>query len=1111
MHPGFCPRLSTVFALLLFLLTTAPAATEYFVALDGCDDTHAGRSRDHAFASIQRGVDALDPGDTLTILPGEYFGTIRGDDLGAPDADTTIRAETPGTVVLRGDIAAPAFWKMDGFRYVYVTAFDTEVHVVNELDTLRVLEAAPNIDELDFSPGHFHQDLDAGRLYLSSTDLNSVLNHRYSFAVSGTHGIYLRNPVRLTIEGLAVTGFNRHGLLSWQESVTDGATWGIFLRDASHCVVRDCRAYFNGRGMVLSSGAAHAGHNVIEHCTAWANASRFGGSYGGISLHMPRNDRVRDSIVFRNGHKGINIRSDAQGTRTVDADGNEVFDVANLSRIVNNLAWGNPGSDFKIKTGYNYIHTVESCIGLGTWSVRPENVSHSIVGRPAREHSPDTINLATELAFDPEAEFADPFNFDYRLQSTSRFCGAGPEGVDRGPFPYAPNIFYLRTDGDDTADGLSVETAWQTLARASEALKPGDTLYLAAGEYAGTLRLSGVAQNNEYMLNVRGRGRERVVLRDTVVVEESGGIAFERLEFARGIIVRDSASIRFDNALFTGNGTAIEADNVVGLKVTHSAFTGFERVAIALRGCRDAFFSGNLYDTARGSAFRTDDAGAVRYSDYNAYREASAAWEVDGVRWSLAQLSAVGREHHATVRVPDYRVVADAVTLANPIDFAVVGPHATPAGPYLPQVGYADESVTIHGPVLHSATPTTANIEWWSSRPEVFEVHWGETPDLENRETLAPSIPYHPHGTHVDPFNTFSMNGLKPGTQYHFRLVHPDADDTRLRFTTPIVAFPPRDLHVSVEGDNANDGLSLATAWRTVGHAADRARPGDTIRIAAGVYPERVRVRTTGEADAPIVFTSLPGEQVIFDGNQRMLASAFNVFNKRHIVIDGFYFRNHGRIWTRGLINIQRAKDIQITRCFADGRSRGTSPELVTAGAVDNLRIRNCVMNTGWGGIALGSVNGLRFENNVIIRSDITPVGFHAVRNAVIARNIITDNLGKKHFAALVPSGSPTLVLEENVFYLRRPESDRPVFGERHGETLAAHDARTEGSRGNITINPKFNVLTGDTETADKDFFSDAFIARFNDFPDLFTTHPDLIERGIGLQPKAFEPFHSNR
>ena len=58
--------------------------------------------------------------------------------------------------------------------------------------------------------------------------------------------------------------------------------------------------------------------------------------------------------------------------------------------------------------------------------------------------------------------------------------------------------------------------------------------------------------------------------------------------------------------------------------------------------------------------------------------------------------------------------------------------------------------------------------------------------------------------------------------------------------------------------DDANDG-SRARPFRTIQHAADVARAGDTVRVMPGVYREAVILEHSGEADRPITFRAESG------------------------------------------------------------------------------------------------------------------------------------------------------------------------------------------------------------------------------------------------------------
>lgn len=72
--------------------------------------------------------------------------------------------------------------------------------------------------------------------------------------------------------------------------------------------------------------------------------------------------------------------------------------------------------------------------------------------------------------------------------------------------------------------------------------------------------------------------------------------------------------------------------------------------------------------------------------------------------------------------------------------------------------------------------------------------------------------------------------------------------------------------YVSPAGDDANDGRSTATPFRTVQRCAAEATPGDTCLIREGVYRETVRPTRSGTATAPITFASYPGERATVSG-----------------------------------------------------------------------------------------------------------------------------------------------------------------------------------------------------------------------------------------------------
>lgn len=69
----------------------------------------------------------------------------------------------------------------------------------------------------------------------------------------------------------------------------------------------------------------------------------------------------------------------------------------------------------------------------------------------------------------------------------------------------------------------------------------------------------------------------------------------------------------------------------------------------------------------------------------------------------------------------------------------------------------------------------------------------------------------------------------------------------------------------AAKGDDRGAGTKDAP-WRTVRHAIDRLKPGDTLLLRGGTYYENVYLALQGRADAKITIRSYPGEQAIIDG-----------------------------------------------------------------------------------------------------------------------------------------------------------------------------------------------------------------------------------------------------
>jgi hypothetical protein len=939
-----------------------------------------------------------------------------------------------------------------GYRFVYAARFDRKPNAVVEHNAMHVLTAKANVAELEFNPGFFHYDAASRTLYISNLDLGPPGRCRYTVSLNAQSGLALYSPRRVVIDGLAATGFH--------------PGWGILLGAPVSCTVRNCISFMNVGGVTLQPveglGKGDGGaNNVVEGCVCYGN------TFGGIVRYGANNDVIRNCRTYRNV-----------------TEGEEHFGIMHYARmtgpllIKNNISWGQ-NFNYSVKGG-NQQERLENCVGLGYVRIATGKMSHNLIGggneydRASTNAPADTILRLREKDLDEDVEFADPANLDFRLQPDSRFRGTAPDGTDRGPFPYAANIFYASPAGNDEASGLSMRTPWRTLARALKGLRPGDTLYLAEGEYAGAAWSN--AGNGETPIRIGARGRGTVIVTGPLSLAGAAAIALERLNFARGVTLSKSRGLTFRNCTFFGPADGLSADQVEDLKITHSVFV---RVPLHLRKSTAVTLSGNLYANAGKPAVRLDDAGAIRYSDYNNYGRPAQSWEVNGATWSFDDVQQ-RHDRYSQTLAPEFTTEKGVPRLANDIAMKSLGPRSTALGIHH-EHDVTPKKLALVGPFLHSTSDTTADIEWWASHPAVFSLAWGETPETPKtvRGFRGP-----------ERFNTFSLTGLQPGQTYYVRIVSADAsrvdatlavlepEGPPLSFKTAPRPADPRVYYVAPDGDDGNSGRHRERAFRTICRAAAEVGPGDTVMIAAGEYNETVRIRAAGTKDRPITFRCVPGEKAVHRAED--LARSFQVVAKPDNRFDGLYFRGQG-FWREGFV-VRRSPRVQITRCLNAMVDAVESPE---------MRVRNCVLHGGWTSLALSRCPDSLVENNVFIMTILRQLTADAP--AVVRRNVFCECVRNKTHQTLLQL-SENVRESDNCFYLRWPEEERLAVNNR---PLPEYRVRT-GSNA-FAANPMMPGTPGRYQGWQR--------ASDEDFDEFFATNPELILRGIGLQPEAFADF----
>lgn len=110
--------------------------------------------------------------------------------------------------------------------------------------------------------------------------------------------------------------------------------------------------------------------------------------------------------------------------------------------------------------------------------------------------------------------------------------------------------------------------------------------------------------------------------------------------------------------------------------------------------------------------------------------------------------------------------------------------------------------------------------------------------------------------------------------------------------TAPSEAFAStNDYYVSNKGDDAAEGRTTETAFRTVSRALEVVQPGDAILILPGIYHEALELEDAGNSRAPITIRGEGGVAVL-DG-QRIMTIGFWCESCTNFVFQNLEIRNY--------------------------------------------------------------------------------------------------------------------------------------------------------------------------------------------------------------------------
>lgn len=201
--------------------------------------------------------------------------------------------------------------------------------------------------------------------------------------------------------------------------------------------------------------------------------------------------------------------------------------------------------------------------------------------------------------------------------------------------------------------------------------------------------------------------------------------------------------------------------------------------------------------------------------------------------------------------------------------------------------------------------------------------------------------------------------------------------------------------YVKPNGNNSNNGLSVASAFQTIQRASNVVNAGDSVVILAGTYSGFYHTKS-GTSSAPIVFHAQPG--VIINAPNATTNDGINLESANYIIIEGFKVYGLPRAGIRSVLNT----GVIIRNNIADSCVKWG----ILTGFSENILIENnsCSRSVQEHGIYFSNSadnpiirNNTCFGNSgcgIHMNADLSMGGDGIISNALVENNIIYNNGG---------------------------------------------------------------------------------------------------------------------
>lgn len=823
---------------------------------------------------------------------------------------------------------------------------------------------------------------------------------------------------------------------------------------------------------------------TIANCVLFSNAK------SGIDVRDTANAVILNNLTYANGASGISVGGDIVGS----AD----------ALVAQNTSYGNGA--YGILVGEGDLSPVASPNAVVLSNTLANNALAGIKVTPASQRTyAGAFNVSNEPLDPPSTKdvtdlYADPLfvnpagadgilggpgfaDDDFHLQPASPAIDYGPADVtavgltggtqgDGSPdigtvdagyhygntvshyvVPAIPQTpIFVRVTGSDANDGRTPAQAVRTIRQAAALARPGNRIVVGAGTYQeGDINLgsgSGVSTPLYRPIEFIGDG-------DGVLTGDAGPVVVNAgKNFQTGFDILGSSNVVIDGFYITGgtdSGIQIRArQEASGLHpsdhvtVSNSIVFSNTRSGILVRDSPNATLFNNLV-YANGTAgiamggFRLGSPNARVISNTIYGNGANAitignkvSQDVVGSTGALVVDNLLDQNGGRAILVTPLSLPGY-IAAAN-LDSTVVGSlgFVAPAGldGILGGAGFADDDFHLQQ-VSAGQTTTSIAVDRGAAAAALMGLDQGTTRTDAVADAAIADVGFH--------------YGLGGG-------VRPRVVDVMPLLAQLLPASATRTLFVRADGNDTLDGLSPATAFASIGAAAQAAVPGDQIVVAPGRYVEgEIHLNNSGTPTQPIAFVgdstgklsgSAPGPVVVdargqFDSNFVLLKRSF-------VQIRGFH------------ITGARTAAIQLRAC--PGVGTNCSPSTGS----DHVTISNNVIFSGHRGLQISDSTDAMVFNNLIYANDSSGIMIDGAKRAAANAQVLSNTVYRNGaYGILLGSGkgAPNTTLVNNIVQASTFTGLR-AYPESTAGLVLSHNANLDGVTGDAPPDP--NALNRD-------------------------------------------------